>query len=101
MYKIIKVQNNNDLRKIYLDITRMKDTRIRISILTSKYQYTTYPNLELKPILDGDYSCSVVRRNIETIQEAREIKEELYKYYDEKFKDEKPKETTSTLTFRN
>jgi len=105
MYKIIKLQNNNDLNNFYLDITKMKDVRIRIGILVSYYKYknTNLKNKNhpvFKTIEQNDFSFSVIyRSSTDTYEEILKVKKELEQFYSEKYKDQKPKITQNVLSF--
>jgi len=105
MYKIIKLQNNNDLNNFYLDITKMKDVRIRIGILVSYYKYknTNLKNKNhpvFKTIEQNDFSFSVIyRSSTDTYEEILKVKKELEQFYLDKYRDQQPKITKNVLSF--
>ena len=87
-YKIIKIMDNNNLN-FYLDTTCMKDARIRVSILKSQYRdyiEGTKKHKAVFDILSGDFSACVVKRNLTSIEEVKQKKEELYEFYINKYK---------------
>ena len=106
MYSIIKIQNNNDYNKFYLDVTKMRDARIRVGILISylKY-YQKKPKIGFHPVFeaigDGDYSFSTVyRSSTDTFEEIRLKRDELYEVYKKKYINEIPKTTSNIVSFQ-
>ena len=49
-YRFIKITNNNNTKEFLIDITTMKDIRIRISILNRKYALYYYDNASYHPV---------------------------------------------------
>jgi len=87
-YRFIKITDNDDHRKFYIDYTSMSDYRIRVSILWSKY--LNYLEGEGKhrqvyDLLDADWSaCCVARGMFSNIEEVRIKRDELIQFYNEK-----------------
>ena len=89
-YRFIKITDNDDHRKFYIDYTSMSDYmyRIRVSILWSKY--LNYLEGEGKhrqvyDLLDADWSaCCVARGVFRNIEEVRMKRDELIQFYNEK-----------------
>lgn len=84
-YRFIKITDNDDHRKFYIDYTSMSDYRIRVSILWSKY--LNYLEGEGKhrqvyDLLDADWSaCCVARGMFSNIEEVRMKRDELIQFY--------------------
>jgi len=104
-YKIIKIQNNNDYNKFYLDITKMKDPRIRVGILVSYFKYyKKKPEIVYHPVFevlkDGEFSFSVVyKSDICSFQEIQYKRDEVRTFYENKYKNEKAKKISNIITF--
>jgi len=89
-YKIIKIIDNNNLN-FYLDVTSMKDFRIRMSILRGQFRDYLSGLRPYKPVYDilsGDFSACVVARNLTSIEEVKQKKDALNIFYLNKYKNE-------------
>ena len=61
-YKLIKITDNRNPQNFYIDISKMKDARIRLSILKSDYKNGKIKNAVLRNILGGDFSFFVIKK---------------------------------------
>lgn len=82
--KFIKVSNNkNACKDFYIDITTMKDPRIRISALKTQFKHYLKGEEYWKPLFhyfERDYSFYTMRRgSFQNYQEVKEFRNELYK----------------------
>lgn len=93
-YRFIKISDNKNPKYFVIDITRMKDIRIRTSILYSKYlDYLDGLGnwREVFDILEKDYSSYCCYRcELESYQEAVKMQQELVKFYNTKLAHNKP-----------
>lgn len=94
--QFIKITDNNKHENFYIDITTMKDARLRISAL--KAQYKKY--LELKTFkkevfnfFEIDWSFAVIERgSFDNYEDAKLRRDELYTLYKNKFYIDVPKD---------
>ena len=87
-FQFIKVTNNNDHKEFYVDITTMKDARLRISALKAQYKKYINDGKNFKPIFkyfNLDYSfCVLERGDYEKYEDVKSRRDELYLKYREK-----------------
>jgi hypothetical protein len=87
LYRFIKISNNNNPNTDFtVDITTMKDTRLRISALKSQYKNYLKKRGTWKPIFhyfhNIDYSfCEVHFEELEHYDDAKRKKFELLVWY--------------------
>ena len=82
--KFIKVSDNNNAhRDFYIDITTMKDPRIRISALKTQFKHYIEGEEYWKPLFhyfERDYSFyTLCRHSFDNYQEVKAYRNELYK----------------------
>jgi hypothetical protein len=88
-YKIIKFSSNKNPNIFFLDISKMKDIRIRNSILYSSYQKYTLGISNYKPVYDVfdtvNYTFITIHKayNIK-YKDIKLIKDDYEKYYKNK-----------------
>jgi len=87
-YKFVKVTNNNT-RDFLIDITTMKDVRIRMSILNRRYTLYYYGQAPFHPMFKiiqeecwSFYCCH--KGEFSTLQDAKDKRTELYDFYKSK-----------------
>ena len=88
-YRFIKITNNNNTKEFLIDITTMKDIRIRISILNRKYALYYYDQAPYHPIFSilqencwSHYCC--YRGEFDSLNDAKNKRVELTKLYKDK-----------------
>ena len=88
-YRFIKITNNNNTKEFLIDITTMKDIRIRLSILNRKYALHYYDQAPYHPIFSilqencYSYYCCY-RGNFDSLNDAKNKRIELTKFYKDK-----------------
>ena len=107
-YCLIKIQNNDDRKHFVIDISKMGDHRVRVSILHSYYAIHTKKEKvnpekykgkfvkynDIYAIFGTDYSHSVVWRGcVNNYAEIKEKKKEMIAYYNNKFDEYEKRET--------
>ena len=88
-YRFIKITNNNNTKEFLIDITTMKDIRIRLSILNRKYALYYYDNApyhHIFSILQCDcfsYYCCF-KQEFDSMEQAKMKRIELTNFYRDK-----------------
>ena len=103
-YRFIKITNNNNHKMFYIDVTRMRDCKIRVGILFSKFITYLEENKgcrDVYDILDSDYSFYCCYRcECSNAEQVKAIRDELYKFYNEKMKDYVAERKSNIVTFK-
>lgn len=101
--KFIKISDNNDAKNFYIDVTIMKDPRLRISALKGQYmRYLETGDLyrDVFDFFERDYSfCCLERGNFKNLDDVKKRKQEIIKEQREKLKNCKPHIPIGTITF--
>lgn len=87
--QFIKITDNNAHENFYIDITTMKDARLRISCLKNQYKKNKIneKEKEIFNLLSKDWSfCVIEKGDFLTYDDAKKRREELYKKYRDKLK---------------
>ena len=105
IYRFIKITNNDNHKMFYIDVTKMKDCRIRVGILYSQFFRRNYleenkGHKTVYDILNSDYSfyCCYIC-NCHTSQDVKLTRDELYTFYNEKMRDYVTIPKSNILTF--
>jgi len=89
-YNIIKITSNQNTKLFAFDITRMRDSRIRVGILKANYKNYLSGNItKFNPVFEifqtNNFSfCNVYRGKHMTYDEIKKIKNELEIWYSNK-----------------
>ena len=90
-YKFIEITDNRNHLNFCIEITIMRDYRMRVCALITKMR--NGESREVFNILKGDYNCCVIYKDwFETIKEAKQMKNELIIKYKNKLTDYKPEQ---------
>lgn len=99
----IKISDNNDHHSFYIDISTMKDPRLRMSAIKTQYQRYLETGELYRPIydiMDKDYSFYCLHKaNCKDLDEAKIIKEQLLKEQREKVKKAPQRIKNGLITF--
>ena len=104
IYRFIKITNNDNHKMFYIDVTKMKDCRIRVGILYSQFFRRNYleenkGHKTVYDILNSDYSFYCCYRCNCSSKDVKAIRNELYKFYNEKMRDYIAVEKSNRLIF--
>jgi len=101
--KFIKIVNNDDNRKFYIDTTTMNDYRLRVSALKGQYyKYLETGNLyrELYELFVGDFSFYCIEKGkYKNLRGVQKRKSELVEEHTLKLKDYIFEPKSATVTF--
>ena len=101
--KFIKISDNNDPKNFYIDVTIMKDPRLRISALKGQFmRYLDTGKLyrDVFDFFERDYSfCCLEKGVFNNLDDVKKRKQEIIKEQREKLKDYKPNIPRGIITF--
>jgi hypothetical protein len=86
-YQIIKITENRDTTKFAFEISRMRDSRVRMGILKANYKdYLAGDKEKYNPVFEifacNNYSfCSVFRRNNINLEDVKVKRDEINNWY--------------------
>ena len=86
-YQIIKITENRDTSNFVFEISRMRDSRVRMGILRANYKdYLNGDSDKWNPVFDifacNNYSfCSVFRKNNINLEDVKIKRDEINNWY--------------------
>ena len=92
-YKFIKITDNHNHLNFCIEITIMRDFRLKVATIITKMRANDGNYKEVYDILKKDYSFCVVHRGwFESFKQAKQMREELLKQYKNKLTDYEPEQ---------
>ena len=84
-YKFIKITNYHNHLDFCIEITIMKDFRLKVATMITKMRANDGNHKDVYNILKKDYSICVVHREwFETMKEAKQMRDKLLNQYKNK-----------------